>query len=309
MLSLNTVHLAERDTVTTPLAQLGASHGLSADQLRMYQRFYGLGSVQQHKADLGPMLAPVLSRALASLPPAKRAHGQLFYCKTQTHNTLADQNWLRDLADHCGMVGWEASAITMTSCASALALIHFAGLARTQEPLIVLTGEKAFHPSVSRLPVGLLAEVPAAAVLNSGGGGWHVAGTSLRHLPAFYQNADAMTPDQRRDLQACYVDALRDFMQASLDEYAPQLRDDFVFLPHNLNQPVSNLLIRHFGWQDRVLQGDVQHTGHAYCADIFLNLRAFETSPRRAQNQLLVLAAGTGVTFATCLLERRNSDQ
>lgn len=309
MLSLNTVHLAECDTVTTPLAQLGASHGLTVDQLRMYQRFYGLGSVQQHKADLGPMLEPVLIKALASLPREQRAQGHLFYCKTQTHNTLADQNWLRDLADRCDMQGWEASAITMTSCASALALMHFAGLARTQEPLIVLTGEKAFHPSVSRLPVGLLAEVPAAAVLNSGAGGWQVTGTTLRHLPAFYQNADAMSADQRRDLQSCYVDALRDFMQSSLNEYAPRLRDDFVFLPHNLNQPVSNLLIRHFGWQDRVFQGDVQHTGHAYCADIFVNLRAFETSARATKDQLLVLAAGTGVTFATCLLERKTSVQ
>lgn len=309
MLSLNAVHLVERDTALTPLAELGESHGLSGDQLRTYQRFYGLGSVAQHPASLANMLSPVLAQALDLLPPSRRATGHLFYCKTQTHNTLADRHWLRALADAHGLAGWETSAISMTSCASALALMHFARVGQSHEPLIVLTGEKAFHPSVSRLPVGLLAEVPAAALFNVGAAGWQVKGTTVRHLPQFYQNLDAMSRSDRRALQEQYVDALRDFLQTSLTRYSPRLRDDFTFLPHNLNQPVTDLLVRHFGWQDRSFQGDVRHTGHAYCADIFVNLRAVESCARAQKDQILVLAAGTGVTFATCLLERSNLDR
>lgn len=308
MLSLTAVHLSDRDLVPTPLAALGDSHGLTPDQLRMYHRFYGLQGVTCHPGDLGPMLAQVLARAVASLPPAQRVRGQLFYCKTQTHNTLADRHWLRALADAQGLAGWEASAVTMTSCASALTLLHFAGLADTREPLIVLTGEKAFHPSVSRLPVGLLAEVPAAALFNSAAGGWQVRGTTVRHLPQFYQNPDAMAAEDRRALQGCYVDGLRAFLHDSLAHYAPHLRDDFTFLPHNLNQPVTTQLIRHFGWQSRSFQGDVAQIGHAYCSDIFVNLRAFEAAGPTASDQLLVLAAGTGVTFATCLLDRTPTD-
>ncbi|MGD9918233.1 MAG: hypothetical protein AB7U46_09450 [Paenirhodobacter sp.] len=308
MLVLDQIHLSTTGQTCVALSDLGGSHGLSGGQARMYERFFGLSSVACHRDDLGAMLAPVLRAAFAGVPVDRRASGQLFYCKTQTHNTLSDGDWLRRLADAEGLAGWDVSAVTMTSCASALALMHFAQLADTETPLIVLTGEKAFHPSISRLPVGLLAEVPAAALFNAGAAGsWRVRGTTVRHLPRFYKNADAMSAEERAALQACYADQLGGFVADSLEQYGPALHEDFVFLPHNLNLPVTQVLLRRFEWHSRCFQGDIGTLGHAFCADIFVNLRAFEASddPRdRAARQILVLAAGTGVTFATCLLER-----
>ncbi|WP_372394619.1 3-oxoacyl-[acyl-carrier-protein] synthase III C-terminal domain-containing protein [Azospirillum sp. HJ39] len=311
---LNSVDLAEETILTVPLQALGASHGLSVASTRMYERFYGLKAAGRSPDALGPMLSRVLQAALERLPDAGARAGQLIYCKTQTHNTLSDRDWLRRFADEHGLARWETYALSMTSCASALVHLHFAGLASgcgaaVEEPVIVLTGEKAFHPNVARLSVGLLAEIPAAALFNSGPGSWRIRGTRVRHLPRFYKNPDAMEASDRRDLQDVYTDTLIAFIGESLHAYKDTLRDDFVFLPHNLNRPVIQAVLRHFNWEERTFHGDLEHQGHAYCSDGFINLRRFERchDPVPAGTQLLILAAGTGVTFATCLFERAPS--
>lgn len=165
MLTLDGVSLTDQTTDTVPISALGDSHGVSREAVRMYERFYGLRHVARHSGDLSGMLASALRGALARFPDASERYGQLVYCKTQTHNTFSDRDWLRGLADDHGLSRWDVGSLSMTSCASGLALVHFANTARADEPLIVLTGEKAFHPSVARLSVGLLAEVLHVALV------------------------------------------------------------------------------------------------------------------------------------------------
>ena len=166
MTSLCHIALSHDSGRKVPVAELGGSHGLTAASAKMYDRFFGLQSVLRQNSDQTHMLGSVLQKAVASLPDQGRTPGILVYCKTQTHNTQSDQNWLRRLADAAGLAQWEVHALSMTSCASALVCLHFIQSCGTTAPVIVLTGEKAFHPSVARLTVGLLAEVPVAAVLN-----------------------------------------------------------------------------------------------------------------------------------------------
>ena len=300
---LSKIQLGDQGLETVSLGDLGASHDLSRRSQVTYERFYGLQAVTRSQDPLDLMLSRVLGDLIEDLGDDLAACGQLVYCKTQTHNTLQDRNWLRALADRNGLAGWQVLSLSMTSCASALVKLHFASAAGLKDPMIILTGEKAFHPWVSRLPVGLLAEAPAAGAFNMGAASWRISGTKVRHLPRFYQNPNVMTAQDRRLLQATYCDELIRFMAQSLDEYGADLSDTVMFVPHNLNRPVTDRLIEHFGWQDRFFQGDLQRTGHAYCSDPFLNLRALEDSAL-SPTQVLILAAGTGVTFATCLLDR-----
>ncbi|MGH0003895.1 3-oxoacyl-[acyl-carrier-protein] synthase III C-terminal domain-containing protein [Pseudovibrio ascidiaceicola] len=305
---LNSLHLANDRLQTVDLQSLGPAYELTPQAAKVYERFYGLKSVATYPDTLPTMLGTTLKCALAQIPDASERNGHLVYCKTQTHNTPTDRNWLWDFAASHGLENWEVHSLSMTSCASALSLLHFARIADLQEPLIVLTGEKAFHWSFSRVSVGLLAEVPCAALFNAGPGIWQVRGTQVRHLCKFYQNPDDMNAADRRELQANYLGSMIQFLQDNLDAYSDRLAEDFIFLPQNLNAPMTHSVVRHFGWEDRTYHGDVQHLGHAYCSDGFLNLVALESNrPEtiRPGAQVLILAAGTGVTFSSCLLERQ----
>ncbi|AHD09792.1 3-Oxoacyl-[acyl-carrier-protein (ACP)] synthase III [Phaeobacter gallaeciensis] len=307
MLPLNHICFPSDEITRIPLKDLGPSHGLTAGAVKMYQRFFELESVGLHRADLNGMLAAALDGVLAHHPDLKSQYGTLFYCRTQTHHGFADEDWLRCLADEHGLEGWDVNSLTMTSCASALAAMRFIQACDADGPVIVLTGEKAFHYNVARLPVGLLGELPTAALFNAGPGKWMLLDTRVRHMPRYYQNPDAMAAEDRRALQDDYLDGMIGFVEDCLRDYSDALRPDFRILPHNLNLPVTRALLRHFDWEDRCIQGDVQGLGHGYCSDIFVNLTTHEMSqPDQISpgTQLFVLAAGTGVTFATCLLER-----
>lgn len=251
------------------------------------------------------MLGDVLARALETVPNASECEGQLIYCKTQTHNTFSDDGWLLSLAEKYGLARWETFSWAMTNCASAIVAMHFLEQSSTRAPVILITGEKAFHPSVSTLSVGLLSEIPAASVLNIGGDGWRVLATHVQHLGGFYESPDQIKPAERRRLQEIYADALRTFIDDSLARYGPRLRGDAVLMPHNLNLPVMRAVIRQLGWEDRTHYGDVANHGHAYCSDLLLNLDRLTASEGTAlPEQAILVAAGTGITFASCLLER-----
>ena len=303
MAQISHIALSQDGCNPVAIADLGSSHALTPASARMYDRFYGLRSVTRHNAAMDGMLSTALRQAVSHVPQDRRRNGCLIYCKTQTHNTRSDRNWLRGFADAHELQDWEVYSVSMTSCASALVQLHMLTQCETDGAIIVLCGEKAFHPSVSRLSVGLLAEVPTAAVLNAGAGGWRILGSTVRHLPRFHVNPDAMCPADRRALQEVYSEALTSFIADSLDRFAALWTPDAIFLPHNLNRPMTDMLIRHFGWHDRTFHGDLAGTGHAYCSDPFINLAAFEAGGNPA-TRVLLLAAGTGVTFATCLLER-----
>jgi hypothetical protein len=306
-LIINAIISACARSRNVPLDELDESYGLSRNNTAVYRRFYGLEQVVRSDEQLSGMLSNVLAQAVASVPYASSRRGQLIYCKTQTHNTFGDEYWLRRFANDHGLQSWETFSWTMTNCASALAAIHFVDRSSGDEPVIIMAGEKAFHPGISRLSVGLLAEIPTAAVLGGTGKGWQVLGTHVQHFGQFYENPDSMDPEHRKQLQEHYVDYLTTFLRESLSRFGKDSNSPFVFMPHNLNTPVTSAVVRHLGWKERVFYGDVSRQGHAYCSDTFVNLNALETTaadrlPRDVQ--VLVLAAGTGITFASCLLQR-----
>ncbi|UTS80356.1 3-oxoacyl-[acyl-carrier-protein] synthase III C-terminal domain-containing protein [Phaeobacter piscinae] len=307
MLALNHICFPDDEIKRIPLQDLGPSHGLTSGSVKMYQRFFELESVGLHCGDLSEMLGSALSRLLAGYPNLRNESGVIYYCRTQTHHGFADENWLRGLVDTYGLEGWDVTSLTMTSCATALAAMRFIQACEEDRPVIILTGEKAFHYNVARLPVGLLGELPTAALFNAGPGKWSLLDSQVRHLPRYFQNPDAMAVEDRRALQKDYLTGLIRFVEDCLSNCADVLHPDFRVLPHNLNLPVTRALLRHFNWDQRCVQGDIHGLGHGYCSDIFVNLSEYEVSQTdqiSPGTQLLVLAAGTGVTFATCLLER-----
>ncbi len=290
-----------------PLGELGDDYDLGKGSIAVYNRFYGLEHVVLCEDDLLRLFDRVLARAIKRVPQSLRASGQLIYCRTQTHNTFCGENWLSIIARKHGLSSWETFSWTMTNCASALAALHYLAGSNNKEPIILITGEKAFHPGISRLSVGLLSEVPAASILNVGSFGWQIIGTHVKHLGQFYQNPEVMSAAQKKAFQVIYAASLQSFIEESIKKFSGQCKDNFVIIPHNLNVPVTRSAIRNIGHEHRIFYGDVSNQGHAYCSDAFINLDLFEGAEANALHtgqQVLLLAAGMGVTFTSCLLER-----
>lgn len=303
---INNIFTGSDKNEVVALDDLGADYNISPTGASAYRRFYGLSAVTRCEENLFSMLSDTLRRALSAIPDASEQPGQLIYCKTQTHNTFGDNGWLRSLANAHGLSHWEAFSIAMTNCASAIVTMHFLHRSVTDGPVVLITGEKAFHPGISVLSVGLLSEIPTASVFNVNGNGWRMLESHVQHLGKFYENPDQMEMAARKRLQEIYAAALCSFIEDSLLKYGSHLRSDAVLIPHNLNLPVMRAVMRQINWEDRVYYGDVAHHGHAYCSDLLLNLdRLTATKEGTQPEQVILVAAGTGITFASCLLERR----
>jgi 3-oxoacyl-[acyl-carrier-protein] synthase III len=247
------------------------------------------------------MLLGALSEAVEDRPEMKARTGLGIYVKTQTHNTVPCSPWLRDLFDAAGLPNWEVLTFSMTNCASALAAVHmFAG---HDLPVVILAGEKAFHPAGCRLAVGLLGEAPVAALfvpLQDSLAARPVCASHVRHLPQFHRNPDDMEDDDRKALQTVFEAGFASFLIEVVTSNPDFIARRPVVIPYNLNVPLVARVLEKAGLADLLSPGHSGGFGHAFCSDPFLNLAALCVPP---DAPVLLICAGMGVTYAAVALE------
>ena len=296
-LALQQIRVPVRAQVAVPLDGLEGTHGVAPRAARMYTRFFGQEKVLLHPSAHVAMLREALVQMLTDRPDLKGVAGIGLYAKTQTHNTPSDRDWLRGLFASVGLDAWEVATVSMTNCASALAAVHLYG--HQARPVLVLAGEKAFHPFGNRLSVGLLGEAPVVALFDAGAGGRTIRSSHVQHLPRFFRNPDDMAENDKRALQSDFepgfVAFLADVRTADPDFFAGSP----VVVPYNLNLPLVQRVLRLAGLGDQVILGHSGHHGHAFCSDPFLNLAHL---PVPAGRPILLLTAGMGVTYAALCL-------
>jgi 3-oxoacyl-[acyl-carrier-protein] synthase III len=290
-LGLHHIGLPSALSYPVPLDRVEQTHGISAHAARIYSRFFGQTEVLLNAAPHGQMMADALHGLLQQNPAITNDQGLVLYAKTQTHNTLTDQNWLSALLAKAGLSHWEAATVSMTNCASALAAMHL--FKSYQGPVILLAGEKAFHAFGARLSVGLLGEAPVAALFAAGGRALQL--TAVQHLPRFFRNPDDMDEGDRHAFLSAFETGFSDFLMGLFQSHPAFMEQRPVIVPYNLNLPLLDRVLRRCGLADQIITGHSGRSGHAFCSDPFLNL-ALLPAPKGLP--VLLVSAGMGVTFA-----------
>ncbi len=302
-LALQQIRVPLRAAMAVPLDQVERTHGAAPRAARMYTRFFGQETVWLHPAPHVAMLGEALGRLLDDRPDLRDVAGIGLYAKTQTHNTPADQDWLRGLFASLGLHLWDVATVSMTNCASALAALHLYG--HQARPVLVLAGEKAFHPFGNRLSVGLLGEAPVVALFDGQAGGRRIMSSHVQHLARFYRNPDDMAEADKRAMQADFEPGFVAFLAAVRTGDPDFFASAPVVVPYNLNLPLVQRVLRAAGLGDQVIAGHSGCGGHAFCSDPFLNL-AHLSAP--AHRPILLLTAGMGVTYAALCLAAPDDD-
>ncbi|MGC1497620.1 MAG: hypothetical protein WA790_17585 [Sulfitobacter sp.] len=279
------------------LADLQNSHGVNAGASRMYSRFFGQDSVLMHEASHTEMIRDTLAQMFRERPELRATPGVVIYTKTQTHNTPFELDWLTEILADLDAADWEGLTLSMTNCASALAAVH--AFEQGGRPMIILSGEKAFHMAGNRLSVGLLGEAPLAALFNADGSR-AVVGSMVRHLPRYYLNPDDMAADDRHALQSEFESGFATFLADCVAQHQDFFDRKPVVVPYNLNVPLVQRLLRNLDLADSIVDGHSGQFGHTFCSDNFLNLTLFNVPP---QTPIFLFCAGMGVTYSAVLLD------
>lgn len=276
------------------------THGVNARAARMYTRFFGQDHVLMSDETHSEMLLNTLRQLVSAHPELTQTSGIACYTKTQTHNTPTETDWLRGIFDAAGLDQWDVATFSMTNCASALAAVHaFAGQDR---PLLVLSGEKAFHSTGNRLSVGLLGEAPAAALFLPQGER-QVRFSRVRHAPRYFLNPDDMPEADKKALQSAFEAGFEAFLSECLAAEPDFFAEAPVLVPYNLNVPLVMRVLARLGLEDLVQEGHSGRSGHSFCSDTFLNL---VDNPVPRDKPVFLFCAGMGVTYAALALEPRS---
>jgi 3-oxoacyl-[acyl-carrier-protein] synthase-3 len=293
-----------------PIEDLAARLGLRPIQVKLFRRFLGLSHI---RLDPDGTLLDLLLAGAAGLDALRGREDQVryvLYARTVPVVVPYPLNPLHELCSALGLDRAIAFTVTHHACATSLLAIDIAGrlLAADGEPgalALVLTGEKTFTRDAQLVPgTSIFGEGAAACLVRADG----PRDRLLSYATATKGEFDGRLEDQPElaaRYEQEYPDSLAEVLLAAVTQAGLALREISLILPHNVNVVSWQRLSRKIGFPaDRVLLDNVPVTGHAFCADSFLNYAtARDRGLLRPGDRYLMAAAGLGATFSAMVFE------
>jgi 3-oxoacyl-[acyl-carrier-protein] synthase-3 len=292
------------------IADLGEELGLSAAEIRVYRRFYGLAEICREPGGTVADLMLAAAGELDALRGRERHVRYVVQARTMPVVVPHPVNPVHQVRAALGLEHATAFALTHHACASGLLAVDLCGklLAADGVPdalALVLTGEKTFTLAAQTVPgTAINGEGAAAVLVRAGGDRDRMLSYASRTHGRFYECL-SLTEARFAEFQQVYTPALAEVMLAAVERAGLTLDDVALVLPHNVNRVSWVRLARHLGLPlERVFLDNVPVTGHCFCADPFINYQtARELGRLRPGDRYLLASVGLGSTFSAMVFE------
>jgi 3-oxoacyl-[acyl-carrier-protein] synthase-3 len=293
-----------------PIEDLADKLELAHMQVRLLRRFSGFSTI---RLDPDGSLLDLLHAAASRLEALRgREHLVKYVLHARSMPVVAPYP-LNPLHELCGKLGLgHANAFTVThhACATAPLAIDVAGrlLATDPDPdalALILAGEKAFTRDAQLVPgTSLFGEASAACLVSAGGRRDRVLSYATAARGEFDGRMEDL-PDLAAHYEQEYPVALAGVISAAIAQAGLSLGDISLILPHNVNLVSWQRLCRRIRFPVRqVVLDNVAESGHAFCADLFLNYRTAVSRGLLSEgDHYLVAASGQGATFSAMVFE------
>jgi 3-oxoacyl-[acyl-carrier-protein] synthase III len=293
-----------------PVEDVADRLGLTSMQTRLFRRFLGLSEI---RLDPGGSLLDLLSAAVARLERLRgREHRVRYVLYARATPVVAPYpvNTLHELCQGFGLGHAVSFTVTHHACATGLLAVDVAGrlLAGDGDPdalALVLAGEKTFTRDAQYVPgMSIFGEGAAACLVSLDGPRDRVLAYASSIRGEFDGRLDAL-PEAAIRFEKEYPQSLAEAISTAISQAGLTLEEIGLILPHNVNTMSWQRLCRRIGFPlDRVLLENVQVTGHAFCADSFINYTtAADRGLLRPGGRYLIAAAGVGATFSAMVVE------
>jgi 3-oxoacyl-[acyl-carrier-protein] synthase-3 len=293
-----------------PVEDVAGPLGLTSMQVRVFRRYLGLAEI---RLDHGRSLLDLLSAAAGRLAGLRgAAHHVRYVLHARALPVVAPYpvSPVRDLCHAFGLDHADAFTVSQQACATGLLAVDIAGrlLAEDGDPdalALVITGEKAFTRDARMVPgMSIFGEAAAACLVGPDGPADRVLSFAASVRGGFDGRLDEL-PEVASRFEKEYPASLAEAMSTAADQAGVSLSALRLILPHNVNALSWQRLCRRIGFPvSRVLLDNVPVTGHAFCADPFINyVTATERGLLRPGDRYLIAAAGVGATFSAMVVE------
>ncbi|MEI5527097.1 3-oxoacyl-[acyl-carrier-protein] synthase III C-terminal domain-containing protein [Streptomyces brasiliscabiei] len=293
-----------------PIEELGGELGISAVEMKVYRRYYGLAEVRREP---GGTLTDLLLAAAGRLDGLRGAEERVRYvvqARTMPVVVPHPVNPVHEVRDALGLGHATAFAVTHHACASGLLAVDLVGklLASDGDPdalALVLTGEKTFTLAAQAVPgTAATGEAAAAVLVGIRDDRDRMLSYAARTHGRYYE-CQSLDDELAGEFQQIYTEALAEVMLAAVAKAGLGTDDIAMVFPHNVNRLSWTRLARRLELPlERVFLDNVPVTGHCFCADPFINYRtALDRGLLRRGDRYLLATVGLGSTFSAMLFE------
>jgi 3-oxoacyl-[acyl-carrier-protein] synthase III len=297
-------------SLSVPITDLAEQFGLTPMQLKVFKRFQGLEAI---RLDPGGTLRDLLLAAATRLDALRgREHRVRYVLHARAMPVIAPYplNPLHEVTTALGLRGAVSATVTHHACATSLLAIDVAGRLLATDGdrdalALILAGEKAFTLDAQLVPgTSVFGEASAACLVSAGGQRDRVLSYATITSGEFDGRLDLL-PEVMGRYEEEYPLCLARAMLAAVEQAGLSLADISVILPHNVNAVSWKRMSRRIGFPVAgIVLDNVPVTGHAFCADAFLNYAtAVQRDLLEPGRRYLMAAAGLGATFSAMVLE------
>jgi 3-oxoacyl-[acyl-carrier-protein] synthase-3 len=293
-----------------PIANLAGQLDMTARDMKLFERFYGLSEVCR---DPGGTLTDLLLGATGKLTELAGQEHRVRYVIYAGGGTVTVPHPINPLQEVCaelGLTGATAFALTHHACASTLLSIDMAGRLLTVDGdpdalALVLAGLKTFTRDAQLVPETTLFSEGSAACLVSATGSSDRVVSYAASMRGDFDGWITNEEEAATRYGHAYPDCLADVLEQAVAEAGLSLQDLALILPHNVNAVSWSRLCKRMGFpRERVLLDNVPLYGHCFAADGLINYRtACDRGRLQPGDYYLMAAAGLGAVFSAMVFQ------
>ncbi|MBE7105800.1 hypothetical protein EXW28_29435 (plasmid) [Bacillus mycoides] len=261
----------------------------------------------EEKLSLEEMLYKACTPTICKLQKEGKAIDRIILTRT-SQIYWHEQNIFRKLMHDYDLLDIPTFSVAQQNCAS----IHTSLLLAQQllnsneemEGILLVSGDKAFHPSLRRIPDSLLGDSASCCYLSKNlKGNHHTIQIIKNNVDAVTYNGVNSTPNQLEWFNTTYYFAIRQIVREVLKEANLTLEQISLIIGSNANYKtwlkVSEILDFPI---EKFYTDTIDKVGHLYCSDILFNLQMIDIEKKiKPGSYYLTITVGLGGTYGCAL--------
>jgi 3-oxoacyl-[acyl-carrier-protein] synthase-3 len=295
----------------TPIEELADVLRLRSSQVKLYERYLGLGEVRWDPDASAVDLLLCAADRLTELRGNEHRVRYVVFARSMPVAVPYPMNVLHDACDRLGLGHAVAFTVTQQACATGLLGIDVAGRLLAAAPddpdalALVLSGEKTFTRDAQIVPDTCVFGEAAAACLVSHDGPRDRLRSFATSSRGEFDGRVAESPELGRLFSQAYPDALAEAIGAAVTRAGLSLADVHLILPHNVNAVSWRKVCRQLDYPlASVVLDNMAVTGHSFCSDGLVNYcTARERGLLEPGRPYVMAAVGLGATFSAMVFE------
>lgn len=285
--------------------------GLNKYQVQIFSRIHKVQRIASApEMSLKDLLRKSLVELFESHDVDKNQIKYLIYAHTIQTVAPFPLNPLRELQSELGLSHAMGFSMTMQNCATSVGALEVSrrlleASDHISDKVLILSGEKAFSPSVQLIPgTTIMGDASAACLVGREGPRDRILAIR-EHTEGRFSRGIALEPAALREFENLYVPLLARTIQLALDDAKLSLDRIGIVIPHNINISSWKRVARDLKLpMEKIYLENVSKLGHCFCSDIFINhVSARKDQRLKPGDYYLMVGVGLGATFAVSVLQ------